>query len=387
MLHLTIWMNMPSFHQEGLFKALDESKELDLRIVFAGEGSADRLILGWIPPARDYPHRFLSKQFTILDAVRVAWRERKRLHIVNGIWAEPSFAAALCVLALAGGRFIVYAEAPDPRKKTSLLRRTVRRLFGGWLARRAFGMLPVSSLGEQFYTQLGFDPSRTYLFGYFLEKSESPNFDQSAAASLKATEVVFVGQLIYRKGVDLLIEALKPLISRYPDLFLTVIGSGNETNSLREQSRMLQISDRVAFEGTVSSDLIQSRIKTAAVLVLPSRWDGWGVVVNEALSVGVPVIVSDQCGAADLVSKGINGYVFTSGDMKGLRACLSTFLDLRTEWPRLRGAALETGENVSAESAAAYLIDCLKHMTGYSKIKPTPPWWPAEQIQQPSVVA
>src|SRR5690349_25106870 len=100
MLPLTIWMNMPSFHQDGLFQELHKSKELDLRIVFAAEGSDDRHNLGWVPPNKDYPHRLLSRLFTVLDAVRVAWLERKRLHIVNGIWAEPSFAAALCVLAL-----------------------------------------------------------------------------------------------------------------------------------------------------------------------------------------------------------------------------------------------------------------------------------------------
>ena len=64
---------------------------------------------------------------------------------------------------------------------------------------------------------------------------------------------------------------------------------------------------------------MQACIAAADLLALPSRWDGWGLVVNEALAVGVPVIASNACGASDLIRQDVNGYVFTSEDAASLR--------------------------------------------------------------------
>jgi glycosyltransferase involved in cell wall biosynthesis len=373
MLQVTIWMNMPSFYQDGAFNALAECGDVDLRVLFARETTLDRLQLGWKEQARKYPHRILSYKLKLWDAVRLAWSERRRFHIVNGIWAEPSFAVALCVLAVARSRFVIYAEAPDPRQVQTRMRAFLRGSFGGWVAKRALGFLAVSHFAEQFYTHLGFAREHVYPFGYFQtynDRTESPG----RLAAGERTEVIFVGQLISRKGVDLLLEAMRPLFAEHPNLVLSVIGDGSETQALQDRARFLGIAERVNFEGTVSSDRIRARLASAAVLVLPSRWDGWGMVVNEALSAGVPVIVSDRCGAADLVQHGVNGYVFRSEDIEDLRQCLRSFLENADARSAMRSAAASTGRAVSAEAAAPYLVECLKHMTGASAARPAPPW-------------
>jgi glycosyltransferase involved in cell wall biosynthesis len=373
MLPVTIWMNMPSFHQDGLFNALSRSSEVELRVIFARETTQDRLALGWTAAARRYSHRTLPDHFKLETAVRIAWAERGRLHIVNGIWAEPSFAAALAVLVLAGSRYAVYAEAPDYRQTQTGVRGFLRRSFAKWVAKRALGFLAVSRFAEQFYTQLGFAREAVYPFGYFQTSNDWTEARPRLAADQR-TQVIFVGQLIPRKGVDILLQAIRPLFDEHPKLFLSVIGDGSEARALRASAHSFGISDRVTFEGVVSSDRIQSRLASADVLALPSRWDGWGMVVNEALSVGVPVIASDRCGAADLIQHGVNGYVFRSEDVDDLRGCLRSFLEDEDNRVTLRSAAASTGRAVSAESAAPYLIQCLSHMTGASAAAPTPPW-------------
>jgi len=364
---------MPSFHQDGLFEALLASGEVNLRVIFARRTSSERLQIGWKEGYRHYPHRFLSGNFALWDAVRIAWSERGRLHIVNGIWAEPSFAAALCVLAFARSRFVVYAEAPDPRQTPVGFRGALRRWFGGWIAKRALGMLAISHFAEQFYTHLGFARVRVYPFGYF----QTNNLQTERPARLTAgerTEVIFVGQLIPRKGVDLLLEAMRPLFDDYPDLLLSVIGGGSEAQALQAVAESFGIANRVSFEGTLRSDRIQPRLASADVLVLPSRWDGWGMVVNEALSAGVPVVVSDCCGAADLIQHGVNGFVFRSEDVEDLRRNLRRLLENADDRSAMRSAAARTGRVISAQAAAPYLIECLKHLTGGSAARPAPPW-------------
>jgi glycosyltransferase involved in cell wall biosynthesis len=296
---------MPSFYQDELFSVLSERGGVDLRVVFARGTSSDRLQLGWTEAPRQYPHLTLSGKFSFWDAARIAWTDRKRLHIVNGIWAEPSFAVALCVLAMARSRFVVYAEAPEPRQSQARTRALLQRLFGGWVGRRALGMLAVSHFAEQFYVELGFDTERVFPFGYFRASNHRPQIGARSRVS-ERSEVIYVGQLIHRKGVDFLLEAMVPLFDRHSDLFLSVVGAGIEAQVLETCAHALGVQDRVSFEGTIGSDKIRARLVSADVLVLPSRWDGWGVVVIEALLMGVPVIVTDRCGAADLIQHGVN---------------------------------------------------------------------------------
>jgi glycosyltransferase involved in cell wall biosynthesis len=295
---------------------------------------------------------------------------RDRLHIVNGIWTDPSFSAALAQLSLAGSTFAIYSEAPDPTLDRPISKRLLQTGFGKTIARRASGALSVSDMASEFYRRLGMRENTIYPFGYFTGARDSEAIEPKSGR----IEIIFAGQIIYRKGLDLLIEAMIPLFHHRPDVFLTIIGSGEMLPVLSDRLTSAAVEERASFEGVLSPENIPVRIAKADVLVLPSRWDGWGVVVNEAFSVGVPVIVSDRCGAADLVQNGVNGFVFRSEDGSDLQRCLNEFLDREYEWSSFRRNAAETGRRILADSVAPYLIECLKHMSGVVKDKPIPPW-------------
>ena len=193
--------------------------------------------------------------------------------------AENAFA----VLAgwLAGSKFAVRRVA-DTGQSRSASKMLARKTFGAWAARRATGMLAISQLAVDYYTELGFDKSKVYPFGYFRSRQ------QATTTTKDRLEAIFVGQLIHRKGVDVLLRAIAPLMNEWPDLRLTLVGAGEQAEALKDMANSLGIEKRVAFEGALPSDRIPAQLATADVLVLPSRWDGWGMVVNEALSAGVP---------------------------------------------------------------------------------------------------
>jgi glycosyltransferase involved in cell wall biosynthesis len=315
----------------------------------------------------------LSRRHALSEAIRIAGGARHRVHLVNGIWAEPAFAAALGMLGRAGSQIAIHSEAPDFRYPPTVIKKILRKGFGKWVARRAAGLFAVSHFAADFYTQLGFDPEQIYPFGYFREGTDLASEFSEPKNPLR-TEIVYVGQLTHRKGVDILLAALRPLFAEHQALQLTVIGSGEEADALKKQVAHSGLADRVIFAGARSSDEIPRCIARADVLVLPSRWDGWGMVVNEALAVGVPVIVSDRCGAMDLIQPGINGFIFRSEAVDDLRQTFGQFLEHRNQWPALQAAAQVTGAAVSAASAAHYLIECLQHITGLSEVRPVPPW-------------
>jgi glycosyltransferase involved in cell wall biosynthesis len=224
---------------------------------------------------------------------------------------------------------------------------------------------------------LGFDANTIYPFGYFRSSQQSNSYRTNTTV-----ELVFIGQLIRRKGIDILLKAMAPLWQTYPNVRLSVIGSGPERGSILSQVQQDRVSARVLFEGPLPSSHIIKRLARASALVLPSRWDGWGLVVNEALSVGVPVIASDHCGAADLIVNGVNGYIFRSEDVCSLRTCLCAFLN--AERKKMQDAAYVTGSALTIPIMSQYMLECLEHMCELRKSKPIPPWQEALLRLRPS---
>lgn len=380
MLEVTIWMNYPSFYQCDLFRVLAASAEIDLQVVFARDLTRDRIDLGWQTDLIGYSYRFLDERNPIADAVRLARSQPQRLHVINGLWSEPAFAAALVTLAILKSRYAIYSESPDPGQPRSIIKKLLQRAFGRMFAPRAVGAFSVSHLAVEFYKSLKVRDSEIYPFGYF-RSSPQPANNSGYLRDDNRIEVIFVGQLIHRKGIDLLLDAMLPLFNQYPNLFLIAVGRGEMLDRIQQQAAAMGAKDRVVFEGIIASDKIPKRLAAANLLALPSRWDGWGLVVNEAFSAGVPVVVSDRCGAADLVRNGENGYVFRSEDAEDLRNCLSDFLNRKNDWPRFQSNAARTGSRVSVEEVAPYLIECLKHMTGISDKRPLPPWTESDRLE------
>lgn len=118
---------------------------------------------------------------------------------------------------------------------------------------------------------------------------------------------LFCGQMVRRKGVDLLLLAFDRLIALGFDARLLLVGREADLpkflTKVRPATRL-----RIRYEGFQAPECLPEYFAVADVFVLPSRYDGWGVVINQALAAGLPIITSDAVGAGfDLVENGING--------------------------------------------------------------------------------
>jgi len=126
---------------------------------------------------------------------------------------------------------------------------------------------------------------------------------------------LFCGQMIRRKGVDLLLLAFDRLIASGFDARLLLVGREAELPKflakVRPATRL-----RIRYDGFQAPERLPEYFGMADVFVLPSRYDGWGVVINQALAAGLPIITSDAVGAGfDLVENGINGLRVIAGDV------------------------------------------------------------------------
>ena len=136
---------------------------------------------------------------------------------------------------------------------------------------------------------------------------------------------VFVGALVKRKGLDLLINALKKI--RDEAFILRVVGSGDERDSLMKQVKAQGLDGRVEFKGFIATDDMKAVYEGADAFILPTREDCFGLVILEAMCAGLPVFVSKYAdGAYDLVEQGVNGIVFDPYDTDYLAEILKEYI-------------------------------------------------------------
>lgn len=151
----------------------------------------------------------------------------------------------------------------------------------------------------------------------------------SPAAESGEPFILLVGAPWYLKGVDLLLEAFRALAPDFPNVGLKIVGHYPDDRELRALADGLP---RVEILKAMHYREILDLIARARVLVLPSRCEGMGRVLIEAMAAGVPVIGSDVGGIPHMIHQGENGLVFPAGDWRALEACLRQVLgneDLR----------------------------------------------------------
>src|SRR5262249_54780263 len=126
------------------------------------------------------------------------------------------------------------------------------------------------------------------------------------------------GQMIRRKGVDLLLKAFQRLVESRFDVHLILVGREADLPEFLAQISA-NAKSRVVYEGFQAPEKLNEYFARSDVFLLPSRYDGWGVVVNQALAAGLPIITSDAVGAGvDFVENGSNGMCVEAGDEDAL---------------------------------------------------------------------
>lgn len=147
-----------------------------------------------------------------------------------------------------------------------------------------------------------------------------------SGAPAGAKEILFVGRLVYEKGVDLLLEAFRRVLHVHPDAFLHVAGAGPEEGALQSLAWRLGIAGRVRFHGYISDEARNRLYRSARAAVVPSRYEPFGIVALEAMAFGAPVVAARTGGLAEVVEDRTTGLLFAPGDVEGLAARLVELL-------------------------------------------------------------
>jgi len=173
--------------------------------------------------------------------------------------------------------------------------------------------------------------------------------------------LLYVGHLSRLKGVDILFRAVSKLSSDLPNMKLHLVGNGN-IPSFAALSKKEGIEKYVIFHNWVNPSKIPSYYKSADICIFPSRHEGFGIVILEAMASGIPVIASDIPSFREIVSNEIDGRLFKSEDVDSLsKEIIALYQDpyLRKE---LTHNALEKVTKYSWEKIAEKYISLYKNL-------------------------
>jgi len=219
------------------------------------------------------------------------------------------------------------------------------RAQSGWkvrikkiLLQRIFSLVDAvvvsSSGGIEYLKSLGFPEDRVVLAPSAVDNKwwtgQAAKVDRNAARAAwgipaGSSVAFFCGKLQRWKGPLDLLEAFA--LANVPNSYLSFAGDGPERSNLERRAAELGLTDRVRFLGFLNQSQLPSAYCAADLFVLPSLFEPFGLVVNEAMLCGLPVAVSDRVGARfDLVRPDENGFVFPAGNVEALAAILRQIL-------------------------------------------------------------
>lgn len=330
--------------------------------------SSEREALGW---EAIFPHGvevIIAESTAHLQSI-VVNAEPDSIHVVGGVRGNGNLGLAQKLLINRGLRQWIIMETVDDYGLQGFVKRILYRLIFFRFRSILEGVLAIGYRTPKWCAAVGVPKDRIYPFAYFL-----PETDQSRQLLRRPTSerfrFIYVGQLVERKRLLLLMEALRDVCVEDIDLY--IVGCGPLDESLRAKAAFL-LPGRYHWLGRLTMIAARIEIHQADCLVLPSRHDGWGAVVSEALMCGTPVVCSDTCGAAGVVQLSGYGGVFRSGDQSNLRDTLQQVVAAGKLSPQARVDLVEWSRCLSAEAGASYLHRIFEYTDGKAK-RPSPPW-------------
>lgn len=176
--------------------------------------------------------------------------------------------------------------------------------------------------------------------------------------------ILFASKLQVRKRcIDLLEAYLQLTASRGPRPYLVIVGDGEERAALESRAAESGV-DGIRFCGFCNQSQIPRYFDLATVFVLPSRHEPWGLIVNEAMNAQLPVILSSDVGCqADLVTDGVEGFVYPVGDVAALALALRRMLEDPATAPRMGRRARERVEQYDFEADVRGLRAAIASLT------------------------
>jgi glycosyltransferase involved in cell wall biosynthesis len=299
-----ILTDIPSPYQVEFFNEIARRDMLDLSVAYLRDSDPARM---WQPAKADYECWTTSDSHAALSATERSVRAAD--FAVFNYYNHPVAETLIACRAETGKPWCFWGERPGLRRpgfasawfrkwKLKALRRSHAPIWG-------IGQFAVEQYRREFGERRAYQ-NLPYFSNLDRFRSERPRRSSRRV-------FLFAGSLIRRKGVDLVARAFARVAREFPNVSLRIAGAGRLEETIAQTLHAVR--ERVEFVGFKHWHELPELYASADVLCVPSRYDGWGLVVPEGLAAGLPVIATDKMGAAlEFVRTGVNGWLIPAAN-------------------------------------------------------------------------
>jgi glycosyltransferase involved in cell wall biosynthesis len=304
------------------------------------------------------------KWFGLIYIVSVLWflfRKRDSYDIIHCHDLRSLHTVVALLFKLLGKKVIVKVACSGTDSDFKVFKQSIpgKLLFGK--LQKIDRLITICNLSNKEAIQEGFPRSSIT----YIPNGVDPNlFSPASSSELKENKFCFVGSLVYRKGVHVLLQAFKKLVDKGLRARLDIIGDGPERSSLEKTAHRLGIDRCVVFHGEQQN--IVGFLREASVFVLPSYAEGLPNVLLEAMACALPVVATRVGGNVDIIEDGQNGMLVDCNDPEQLSRALQAVSEDRDRAKKLGAAARKTIESrFSIEQVADQYCNLYKELAHY----------------------
>jgi glycosyltransferase involved in cell wall biosynthesis len=375
---IDIWHNIVwSRYKGAVFSALHRSgteRGDKVRFYQIAETEGNRAVLTPVDMSvHTYPFRLMfqgaygSVPFWRLmrTLFRAVWHSNGKLILLPG-YHRPEYWGMLLAAIIKRKKRAVFCDSTIYDQPQTFFKGLLKRLFFS----QCDGFFCYGERSKQYLIQYGAKPDKIWFRrqaaalppGYSVEMALKHRIEQGPQTS--DLRILYVGRLSSEKSLDVLLKAFANVLDVRANASLILVGAGPQEEELRELATRLGLNESsVEFAGSMDMSALATEYSKASCLVLPSVSEPWGLVVNEALSYGCPVVVSNRCGCVpELLGNQTSGLIFEAGNVEDLTSRLLTVNEHFSEVEKTALACVELIAHFSPENAAKDILDGCAHI-------------------------
>jgi len=372
MAEFVFWQHCLSMHQSAFLRNLAVRNKVTLLV--SNEWADNRKELGWEKPNLEGVEVYIAPDEK--QILSIFESKAEAIHSFGGIDAFPFVYKALKLAIKKNVRIIIHLEPLNLSGTKGKM-----RILKYWLFKLRFNqyidaILVKGFLGRECYEKVGFPKEKIWDWAYFTENQDESAIHNTTPADQKLPSFLYVGALIERKNIVPILKEAVSMSSRISKF--TVIGVGPLDGEVK---RIAESNEKIKFLGKKSNSEVKGFMASHDYLVLPSLFDGWGAVVNEALLAGTRVIVSNKCGAASLLLNEQRGYVFSLEGNPTFIQIMQNAVDRGATKPEDRMAIQHwASRKITGVQGVFYFLKIIKYLDGHEVARPIAPWLKGEKV-------
>jgi glycosyltransferase involved in cell wall biosynthesis len=371
-----LWQDIVSPLLSPLARALASMPHQTVTVVAEDELTERRKAIGWRTPDCS-PARVLIRPTDadveqLIDDEGAGDDAQPSIHVLNGLASVRLNRRVLPRLAKTGAMIGLLSESANNRGILGFARRAKYSRDRYCVGRHLDFILAMGQLGVSWFEAVGYDSSRLFPFSYVTEAPRRTSGESSQGNERGTFRIIYLGHILRRKDGPTAIRALGQILGC--DWRFDIFGDGPDLRRWKKLASESGVVDRIRFHPAIENGRIGDLLHHADLLLLPSRRDGWGAVVNEALMSGVPVVCSDNCGAADLLREAWRGSIFKAGSTESLRCVLQGWIKGGQRTDDSSARIKEWSSALEGPQVARYLVEIVSFIQA-GGVRPSPPWY------------